>query len=244
MLTVFFRTILIYLILILCLRISGKRQIGELQVSELVVTFMLSELAVFPITDKNIPLLYAVVPIISLLSLEVIFSFLQTKSISIRKLLSGRPVILISKGKLSVNELKKNRIDLEEFLGELRQKDVFDIGDVEYAVLEENGKLSVLKKAYVSALTPEQLELNISDNGMCHCVIVDSCINQKALFSAGITEKTLDQILRNHNKHICEVFLMTINDSGGVTLYSKNECDSGNMMKAFSFNIKKDGECK
>ena len=103
MLTVFFRTILIYLILILCLRISGKRQIGELQVSELVVTFMLSELAVFPITDKNIPLLYAVVPIISLLSLEVIFSFLQTKSISIRKLLSGRPVILISKGKLSVN---------------------------------------------------------------------------------------------------------------------------------------------
>lgn len=239
--TVFFRTIIIYLILIFCLRLSGKRQIGELQVSELVVTFMLSELAVYPITDKSIPLLYAVVPIISLLSLEVIFSFLQIKSLFIRKILSGGPVILIKQGKLSEKELKKNRLDLEEFLGELRQKDVFDIGEVEYAILEENGKLSVMKKSVDSPLTPRQLELKIPENGMCHCVITDGKLNESAISSAGLTEKRIKKVLAAGGHTVEGAFLMTVNDSGGATLYMKEICDGDGMMKSFSFNIRKGG---
>ncbi len=219
MATVLIRTALIYLILITAIRLTGKRQIGELQIAELVVTFMLSELAVYPITDKSVPLVHAVLPIILLLSLEVIFSFIQTKSRAARKLFSGGPTVIIDRGKLCIEELAKNRLDLEELLGELRLKDVFDISEVEYAILEENGKLSVLKKANDSSFTPEQLGLKVSEKGCAHAVIVDGEVNSPALSSASKNEKWLMEYLEREKAELSTVFLMTVNDCGEASLY-------------------------
>ena len=142
MLTILIRTILIYLILLFVLRIMGKRQIGELDLTELVITLMLSELAVEPITDGNIPLLYALIPILTLISLEILISFAETKSVFIKNILPEKPNYLIERGVLNQKELEKQRITMDELLCELRLKDISDIGDVYYAILERNGKLS------------------------------------------------------------------------------------------------------
>ncbi len=220
MATVLFRTIIIYVVLLVAIRVTGKRQIGELQVAELVVTFMLSELAVYPITDSDASLAHAVVPIVLLLSLEVIFSFVQTKSPTIKRVLGGRPTVLINRGKLSAGELARNRIDLEEFLGELRLKDVFDISEVEYAILEENGKLSVLKKAADSPFTPGQLDFSVKEKGNAHAVIVDGKVDVNALGAANKTEKWLAGYLSRREVEAENVFLMTVDDSGGASLYA------------------------
>lgn len=235
--TVFIRTIAIYFFLVIAMRLTGKRQIGELQVSELVITYMLSELAVFPITDKNSPLSHSIIPIIVLLSLEVIFSFIQTKSRKFRKLFSGGPTVLIEKGKLRAEELAKNRIDMEEFLGELRLKGAFDIADVEYAFLEENGQLSVLPKAAVSPFTPEQLKISVTEKGCPHAVVVDGEINRAALKSASKNEKWLTDFLTKEKLELSRIFIMTVDDSEGITIMLTKAGQPHNIEKQLHFSM-------
>lgn len=236
--TLVFRTVIIYILLIIAIRITGKRQIGELQISELVVTFMLSELAVFPITDKSVPLTHSVIPIFILLSFEVIFSFLQTKSPTFRKLFCGGPTTVINKGRLDPVELAKNRLDVEELLGELRQKGVFDISTVEYAILEENGKLSVLSKSAASPVTPSQLGISPDESGISHPVVVDGRVNQTALVAAGITQEALSSALSRLGVSVSEIFLMTVDDSGSASLYISDSDDRLNIRQQanLSFN--------
>ena len=216
MVTVFLRTLIMYFLLVTAVRLTGKRQIGELQISELVVTFMLSELAVLPITDKSLPLSHSVIPITLLLSLEVVFSYIQTKSIAFRKFFSGGPTVLIERGELKAEELLKNRIDLEELLGELRQKGAFSISDVEYAFLEENGKLSVLTKASASPFTPEQIGFPVAEKGCAHAVIVDGKLNCAALTSAYFSASRSEKLLSKEKLSISDVFLMTVDDAGNA----------------------------
>lgn len=136
MVTVYLRTIFMFFFLILALRVMGKRQVGELQVSELIVTFMLSELAVNPISNRDLPILYAVVPVLLLLSLEGIVSFLMLKSNVLKRLLYGRPTVVIRYGKILYPALRKHRVELDELLSELRQKGIARIEDISYAILE------------------------------------------------------------------------------------------------------------
>jgi len=239
MLTVFLRTLIMYFTLVAAVRLTGKRQIGELQVSELVVTYMLSELAVFPITDKNASLAHSIIPIVMLLSLEVIFSFIQTKSIRFRKIFSGGPTLLISKGKLDAAELAKNRIDLEEFLGELRLKGAFDIADVEYAFLEENGQLSVLMKASASALTPEQLAFPVTEKGCSHAVVVDGEINDAGLASAKKSGRWLLELLEKEGLTADDVFLMTVDDVGSATVMVRDKSEKHKIAKQFTVEAEK-----
>lgn len=234
MTAVFLRTLIIYFTLVTAVRLTGKRQIGELQVSELVVTYMLSELAVFPITDKNVPLVHSVMPIVILLSLEVIFSFIQTKSIRFRKIFSGGPTLLISKGQLDAVELAKNRIDLEEFLGELRLKGAFDIADVEYAFLEENGQLSVLLKASASPFTPDQLGFSVTEKGCAHAVVVDGEINTEGLASAKKSGLWLEKLLKNEGITQDNVFLMTVDDAGCATVMVRDTNDKHRITRQFT----------
>lgn len=227
MVTCLVRTVIMYILLVVAVRLTGKRQIGELQVSELVITYMLSELAVFPITDKNVPLLHSAIPIVLLLSLEVVFSFLQTKSNRFRRLFSGGAVAVISKGRLDCGQLTKNRIDLEELLGELRLKGVFDVADVEYAFLEENGKLSVLRKSSSSPLTPESLELESSENGSSHIIIADGKIRPAGLTESGLDARRFAAYLKKRGLKESEIFLMTADDAGNFTFILKNGCADG-----------------
>ena len=167
MLTLFIRTIIIYFALLLALRLMGKRQIGELRVSELIITLILSEIAVQPITDRNKPLLYAIVPILLLLSVEVIVSYLLLKSDFIKKLFYGSPTILIRRGRLLEEELKKNRIEADELASELRQKGFSKLDEIYYAVLEENGKLDTLPDELkeTARVRMENEQLSLADLG-------------------------------------------------------------------------------
>lgn len=231
MITVFIRTIIIYFILIAAMRLMGKRQIGELQISELAITFILSELAVIPISDKNIPVSHAVIPILLLLSLEVILSFAQTKSNMLKKIFSGSPSIIIHRGKLEHSEMLKHRLEIEELLCELRLKGAFDIGDVEYAILEENGKLSVLLKSEKAPLTPYQMNLCPEEEGIAHTVIVDGEIDRKALKEAGRDDNWLFAALSRFDIKYSDVFLMSVNDIGMANVYVKDPSDNKKIKK-------------
>lgn len=199
----------------------GKRQIGELQVSDFIVTIMLSEIAAAPITTKNLPLLHAVVPIVLLLGIEVAISFLLIRCNRLKRLFYGSPAILISKGELKQDELRKNRIELDELLSELRQKGCSDISDVNYAILEENGKLSVFPYTKESAATPSELSVSVTENGIAHACIIDGQIICHNLSLVGWNNARLEKELKKRKLKLSEVFLLTVNDTEEVTLIKK-----------------------
>lgn len=221
MITVFLRTLIIYVILVASMRLMGKRQIGELQLSELVTTFMLSELAVIPISDKHTPVAYAVLPILLLLSLEVILSFLLTKSALLKRLFLGKPSIVIRSGELNQTELGRQRITVYELLSELRLKNIASVSDVEYAILEENGKLSVFPKVAKAPVTPEELGQHPAENGIAHPLIVDGRLSHANLRLTGKSERWVAELLSKNNVSRKDVFLLTVDDGGNIVLTRK-----------------------
>ena len=154
----------------------GKRQVGELQLSELIVTIMLSDFAATPIYETDIPFSYAVIPILLLLSVEVILSFIILHVPKLKILLGGKPSFIIRKGTLDQKELKRQRMCMSELIGSLREQGISDIGDVEYAILEENGKLSVFEKASKKPPSAEDLNMDIKEPGISHALILDKII--------------------------------------------------------------------
>lgn len=223
MVTVFLRTILIYVFLLVVMRLMGKRQVGELQLQELIVTFMLSELAVSPIADPDFPLLYAVIPILTLLSIELILSFWMTKSSRLKRLLSGKPALLICKGKLDQQVMADNRLEIEELLAQLRQNGVASPAEVQYAVLEEDGNLSVFPKAGQGNLTWQALQNGVNETGIAHAVVVDGEVRRGELALAGRDENWLMAYLRRQKLSLPMVFLMTVDDGGDVYLVRREE---------------------
>ena len=221
MVSVFFRTIIIYMFLLLTLRLMGKRQIGELQVSELIVTFMLSELAVNPIANPSMPLLHALVPILLLLSIEGVISYWMTKSNRVKRILSGTPAILICKGKLDQDAMAENRLEIDELLAELRQNGIGGPGEVEYAILEKNGKVSVFPKVGYGPLTYMDLQKPLQEKGVAHAVVMDGEILNDEMKLAGKDVRWLDKELKKRKLEKKEVFLMTVDDAGEIYLVKK-----------------------
>lgn len=223
MASVFIRTLLVYFMLIITLRLMGKRQIGELQLSELIVTILLSELAAIPIADKDIPLLYAIIPILLLLSLEVILSYIVLRLPGIKTLFVGRPSIIIHKGVLNQKELERQRTGISELLCSLRQSGISDISEVEYAILEQNGRFSVFPKAANSSVTPAQMDLGVSEQGISHALILDRKIIQDNLPLAGWDEEKLSRELAQRGLARKDIFLFSVNDTGDVTIIIKEK---------------------
>ena len=221
MVTIFLRTILIYLVLAIAMRIMGKRQIGELEVSELITTLMLSELATGPIENRDIPISYTIIPIITLLTLEVVNSMLLIKIPRIKNLLSAKPSLLIERGELNQRELARIRMSIDELVGELRQLGIPTIEDVDYAILEQNGKLTAIPRA--DAQPPTRAELGIAppSDGIAHILIADGFINRFNLRGTGHDEAWLADELRNRGYTPDQVYLMTLNDSGRIFLVPK-----------------------
>jgi uncharacterized membrane protein YcaP (DUF421 family) len=205
------------------IRLMGKRQVGEMQLSELVTTFMLSELAVNPIQDLSIPISYAILPLVFLLASEVIMSFLMTKSSFLKKVFFGRPSMIIKNGELNQKELARLRIGVSELLGELRLKDVGDISDVEYAVLEPNGKLSVFLKSDKKTVTLQDLKVQGQNDAIAHPIIIDGVINEKSLSYAKKDRAWIDKYLSKQNLKLEKIFLMTITDSEKINIIKKEE---------------------
>lgn len=223
MLTIIFRTVLIYFFLLIAMRLVGKRQIGELEITELIVTFMLSELATVPIVDRKVPILHVIVPIIILLSLEFICSLVISRFPFMKRFMYGSPVVLINRGKILQQALIKNRMDVSELLAELRLKDISNPDEVEYAILEDNGKMSVIKKASVSPITPEISNLKVREPGIAHPLIMRGKICDVGMKMADKTESWLTSELRDAKLKIEEVFLMTVDDVDNINIIKEEK---------------------
>lgn len=209
MAAIFFRTIIIYCLLSVLIKLMGKRQIGELEVSELISTLLISEIASLPIADSDIPLLNAVIPILLIVSVEIILSALKNKSEKLKKFVDGVPTFLIYRGNIRQYELRENRISVNELISELRQQGVGDISDVYYALLEPNGKISILEKG--------------EKENLAHSIIIDTEADLAALKSLGYDEMWLKKTLDKNRVKKKDVFLMTLDDTGAVNIILKEE---------------------
>lgn len=218
MVTILIRTLIIYLLLILTMRFMGKRQLGELEVSELVTTLLLSEVASLPITNQDIPLAYALLPILTLTSLEVLLSGLLPEMPWLRRLLSDRPTILIRHGKPDRNAMMRSRISAEELMSQLRLKDVTDPGEVEYAVAEPNGQLSVILRASEQPATVRDVGADPTEAGIMHLIISDGRIDRHSLSLSGHDEAWLQGVLAAHAMRAEDVFMLLADDGGQVRI--------------------------
>lgn len=214
---VLIRTILLYLIIIVGIRLLGKRQIGELEPSELVLALIIADLAAVPMQDNGIPLLDGVIPIITLLAVATIFSVLAVKSIRFRALLCGRPSIVIRNGMIQEEEMRKNRLTIDELLEELRAQGYGNPSGVKFAILETNGQLSVLPYAQDRPVTARQMDFPVHEPGLPTILISDGQLLSHNLKGTGYELNWLTKQLTQHGlSDPKQVFLFTV-DEGGHT---------------------------
>ena len=160
MINVFLRTVIMYIIIVALMRLTGKRQIGQLELTELVTAFMVSELAANPISDNSVPLLYGIIPAMTLVSLEVFLSYISLKSKTFRRMVAGNALALINKGNIDIKQMNNARITVEELLSAMRSAGISCMSNIEYAFLEPNGTISVIPKA--SENPPSSMDMGIS----------------------------------------------------------------------------------
>ena len=205
------RAVILYATVIFLIRLMGKRQIGELQPSELVITILISEVASLPMQDNSIPVLTSVISLSVLVSLEILTAALSLKSHRLRTVMQGHPVIVIRNGEIDVEALKKLRLTVNDLISALRQKDVFEISQVSYAVFETNGKISILLKPVNRPATAEDLNLSPEDNGMPFAVICDGEFNFNAAKESKTDKAEIERILTKKKTKIKDILLMTVN---------------------------------
>ncbi|MCR5663723.1 MAG: DUF421 domain-containing protein [Oscillospiraceae bacterium] len=220
---VFLRTLIIYFALLATMRLLGKRQLGEMELSEFVVAALIADLAAHPLQDIGIPMLNGLVPIVTLFCCEVLISGLSLKSIKLRTLLFGRPSRLIRKGVIDQTEMRKNRFTLDELLQELRSQGVSDVSKVDEAILETDGRLTVL--LYPSELPPTAAMMGLKAEGGASPVILvsDGRILDESLRALGRDREWLEKRLREHGARDAKsVYLLTA-DEGGRIYFAKKE---------------------
>lgn len=206
----------------LAIRLMGKRQIGDMQPNELVITLLISEIAAIPLQDSQQPIFVGVAAILVLVFIEIIISILSMKSFYIRRLLNGRSVVIIKNGTIDQNAMRNVRMTVIDLIELLRDKDVFDISDVAFAVLEVNGNLSVLLKKDIQPVTPKDIELNVNETKLPLPVISDGKIIYESLKSLQITPQKLNKMLKHHKVSPKEIFLMTLDRDGNQTIINKD----------------------
>ena len=209
MVSIFIRTLIIYILLNISMKVMGKRQIGELDVSELVCTLLISEIAAIPIDDPDLPLMNAIIPILFILSLEIIISSAKMKSNRIKHCVEGESAFIIFKGKLMQSVLAENRISINELLSELRTQGVGNLKTVDYALLEQGGKISVLK--------------NDTPYPIAHPLIIDGVINRREASLLGYTEAEILKKAQISENDLNKIFLMTIDDNEKTEILIKEE---------------------
>lgn len=209
MIVVFFRTLILYAVVIFGMRIMGKRQLGELQPSELVVTILISNIATLPIENTDVPLLAGVIPILTLMSFEVILSYFTLKNKMLRKIISGNPRILIKDGKIDQNEMANIRYSVDDLMEQLRSNNIFDVREVDFAVVETTGKLSVFKKTMDQGLTPKTVKLDVKNVNPPIVLISDGELIGDSMPYCNMTPAQLEKILKKEGYRQKEVFLMT-----------------------------------
>ncbi len=223
MATAFFRTVILYLLLIAGLRLSGKRQIGELEPIELVLTLLISDLASVPMQDFGLPLLNGVVPIVTLIALSTLFSTISLRCVRFRDLVCGRPALVIQNGTLCQETMRRNRLTLDELFEQLRGQGITDLREVKYGILETNGRLSVLLHSEHQPLT--RAALDAPDGGgvtLPTIVINDGRVLTQSLHQAGRDEQWLSgELKRQGVQRTQDVFLLSVDERGTVLCLQK-----------------------
>lgn len=221
MLIVFIRATLLYGLIMFCIRLMGKRQLGELQPSELVITILLSNIASLPIEDTSIPLILGAVPLLVLVGCELFTSYISLKSKKFRSFVSGSPVIVIREGVIDQEELRKLRFSIDDLMEIVRQSSIFDIRDVEYAIVETTGKISILPKFKAQSVTADMLNLKSEEDIPPIVIISDGELLESAVRACDIEREWVFKTVAEHNLAIKEVFLMTCDNTKDYYIVEK-----------------------
>ena len=220
----FIRTLIIYAVVVLSLRLMGKRQIGQLQPSELVVAIMISDLATTPMSDVSTPLLYGIVPIFTLVVCEMLLSFISLKSEWVRLVLNGKPQLLIKKGRLLRKELLSSRINTDDLMEELRKAGYFSLSDIDTVILETGGTISVIPKSDSTPPVNKDLNIKSTQQKIPYMFISDGKIRKCELKRSGKNEVWLKKVLKENGlSDVKDVFILSEDGEGNIFVQKREE---------------------
>ena len=225
MLITFFRAIVLYLIVLVVMRLMGKREIGQLQPFELAISIMIADLASIPMTEIGIPIFNGIVPILGLLVMHLIISLINLKSLKAREIICGKPSILIYRGKINEKELKKERFTINELEERLRGNNVVNLGDVEYAILETSGQVTVIQKPEKRNTIPEDFNIVPEYEGIPYDLVVDGKVMNKNLKVIGKNYNWLKKQVEKFDIKPEEALVVTIDGKGQIFCQKKEEVD-------------------
>lgn len=214
MILIFVRTIIIYVLVLCVMRFMGKREIGQMQPFELVISIMIADLASTPMTEVGIPILYGIIPIFGMLFMHIVISVINIKSIRMREIICGKPRILINKGKIDERALIKENFTINELQERLRVNDVNNISDVEYAILETSGQISVILKSEKSPVTCEDLNLEVDKTKISYDLILDGRIMNDNLKKIEKDQKWLEKEIAKFDMLPTEALIFVLNGDG------------------------------
>jgi len=223
MLIIVFRTFVLYLVVILVMRIMGKREIGQLQPYELAVTLIISELVTLPMESNGVPLINGIIPVTTITLAQVLVSYLTTKSQWLQDFISGKYTIIIENGKMIQKNMSKQKYNITELLEQLRMSGVTKINDVEYAILETSGQLSVILKAQKQPVTAEQMMVTTEYEGLPINIILDGKLVEENLAGAKLTVEDVKKRLKEDELEIENVFYASINAKGEYYIEKKDD---------------------
>jgi uncharacterized membrane protein YcaP (DUF421 family) len=228
MVIAFLRSIILYFVVIFSVRLMGKRQIGELQPSELVITILVSNIATLPLEDIDTPILIGVVSILSLVCLDVLMSWCTLKSRRMRRFISGVPKVIIKDGVIDQRTLKELRFSVDDLMTALRGNNVFDLNDVEFAIVETTGAVSLYQKFERQNVTNSDLKIKGKSQNPPELIITDGELIEHSLETIGLNEMWLSEILKKKSLEIKGVFLMTADKDGNYYLAKKDGSNDKN----------------
>lgn len=221
MIITFIRSLILYILVIFSVRLMGKRQIGELQPTELVITILISNIATLPMEDLDTPLIIGAVPILSLVCFDVLFSWATLKSKRLRKAMSGSPKIIIKDGKIDQQVMKDLRFSIDDLMTALRINDIFDASEVQFAIVETTGDISIYERFESQNVTNGDMGIKGESKNPPDIIISDGVLIQSGLDSSGMNRKWLDKILNKKKIEIGDVFLLTSDDKGNYNLVER-----------------------
>ena len=223
MLITFFRAIILYLIVLIVMRLMGKREIGQLQPFELAISIMIADLASIPMTEIGIPIFNGIIPILGLLVMHLIISVVNLKSLRAREIICGKPNILIYRGKINEKALKKERFTINELQERLRGNNVVNLGDVEYAILETSGEVTVIQKPEKRNTIPEDFNITPDYEGIPYDLVIDGKIMTKNLKIIGKNYEWLKKEVKKFSINPEEALVVTIDGKGRIFCQKKEE---------------------
>ena len=223
MLTTFIRTVILYILVLVIMRMMGKREIGQLQPFELAIAIMIADLASIPMANIGIPIFSGIIPILALLMMHLIISNINLKSINMRKIICGKPTILIYRGKIDEKALKKEKFTINELQERLRGNNVFNIGDVEYAILETSGQITVIQKPDKRTTIPADFNILPEYEGIPYDLVIDGKIMHENLKAIGKDEIWLEREVKKFKIRPEEALVVTFDGKGQIFCQAKEK---------------------